>query len=364
MRRTAWAVFFFSLILGCGSSGDATDAGADTAGPPPACSSDLATTDQACGSLSWTTSSTLSSKRNHHVTLVTRAQDGSAFLVVVAGGDGGMGSKSVEIAPIAADGSLGAFAPGPDYGLPVGGLTGVNANGVLVGAGGNEPLGNVDAVFTSVVQPDGSLAPWKAQTTMNEARMHPASFAIGSRVWVLGGFNAIVQKDAIFADVAPDGTIAAWNPAGDLPGPLSHFSVAYARGFVYVTGGLDKLPTTNPPPKKDVWRGAVEPDGTLDDWTAMTPMPVGICTHASFVYGGWLYVAGGIDAKPSELAAVRRAPIQDDGTLGDWETAASLPLARAHVHQLPVVGTHVYSVAGATDFSLNSTNAVFVGSFL
>ena len=110
-------------------------------------------------------------------------------------------------------------------------------------------------------------------------------------------------------------------------------------------------------------RGTVEPDGTIDQWTQLTPMPSGVCTHASFVYGGWLYVVGGID-DTADIATVRRAQLADDGTLGSWETAASLPQARGHVHQLPIENDRVYSVSGATDLSLNSTTAVFVGSFL
>jgi hypothetical protein len=349
MRRLLLLSFF---ALGCGSPSvqPTQDAGPDV--------------DPQTGTLGWATSDTQSRPRNHHMTYVVHAQDGSAFLVATAGVNGGSLMNNTDIAPIAKDGTVGAFTAGPHYGTFVGGLTGANVNGVLVGAGGNMGASLTDMVFTSVVQPDGSLADWQKQAPMNETRMHAASFALGTRIWIMGGFNeATALDDIIFADVGADGTIASWASGGKLDGARTHMAVSYANGFVWLTGGLNTLPTVSSPTLKTVWRGSVEPDGTIDQWTQMTPMPSGICTHSSFVYGGWLYIVGGID-DTAQSAVVRRAHLEDDGTLSSWETAATLPQARGHVHQLPIENDRVYSVSGAIDFSLNSTNAIFVGSFL
>jgi hypothetical protein len=348
MRRLL--LLFFAL--GCGSP---------AAQPIPDAGPDV---DTQSGTLAWATSDTPSRPRNHHLTYIVHAQDGSAFLVATAGVNGGTIMNNTDIAPIAKDGTVGTFSAGPHYGTFVGGLTGANVNGVLVGAGGNMGASLTDMVFTSVVQPDGSLADWQKQAPMNEQRMHAASFTIGTRIWIMGGFNdTSALDDIIFADVGADGTIASWSPGGKLDRARTHFAVSFANGFAWITGGLNTLPTVSSPTAKDVWRGSVEPDGTIDQWTQMTPMPSGICTHSTFVYGGWLYVVGGIDDK-ADSAVVRRAHLEDDGTLGSWETAATLPQARGHVHQLPIENDRVYSVSGAIDFSLNSTNAIFVGSFL
>jgi hypothetical protein len=91
----------------------------------------------------------------------------------------------------------------------------------------------------------------------------------------------------------------------------------------------------------------------------------GLATHASFFYGGYLYVAGGIsDANGlTEEKRVWRSPLDADHQLGAWESAAPLPVARGHVHQLPMIGNRVYSVAGALDLDLNSSEAIDVGIF-
>ena len=347
MRR----LLLLCFALGCSSPG---------AQPIPDAGPDV---DPQTGTLQWATSDTPSRPRNHHMTYLVHAQDGSAFLVAVAGVNGGTIMNNTDIAPIAKDGTIGAFTAGPHYGTFVGGLTGANVNGVLVGAGGNMGASLTDMVFTSVVQPDGSLADWQKQAPMNVQRMHAASFSVDSRIWIMGGFSDVAHDDVIFADVGADGTITKWNDGGKLPRALTHFAVSYANGFAYLTGGIGTLPTIPSPTLVTVYRGNVEADGTIDQWTQMKPMPAGICTHSSFVYGGWLYVVGGID-DAGDVATVRRAHLEDDGSLSAWETAASLPQARGHVHQLPIENDRVYSVSGATDFSLNSTNAVFVGSFL
>jgi hypothetical protein len=43
--------------------------------------------------------------------------------------------------------------------------------------------------------------------------------------------------------------------------------------------------------------------------------------------------------------------------------AKPLLIARGHVHQFPLFKAHVYSVAGAIDFNLTSTDEIDVGSF-
>jgi hypothetical protein len=136
-----------------------------------------------------------------------------------------------------------------------------------------------------------------------------------------------------------------------------------ADGYVFLAGGLHGDPLSGAAPLvEDVMRARIADDGTLLEWTAQPKLPQGVATHASFVYGGHLYLAGGIDDLGGVIDDVRLAPISDHA-LGKWGIAATLPVARAHVHQLPVVGGHVYSVAGAIDGTLDSTDVVAVGAF-
>jgi hypothetical protein len=353
---------------GMGDDANAADAAPDTGSS--ACASEQATPDQPCGTLSWATASAQSRLRNHHIALPVTSSTGQTSLVVLGGVNGIAILSFVDVAPIQADGSLGAFTSGPALPLALGGATGEAVHGVVVIAGGQSRTGFSKIVNTSVVQGDGTLAAWKAQASLPEPKMHAASFATGSRMFILGGFSydagtqsSTIYDDVIAGDVAADGTVASWTQVGKMPQAWTHMAVSQAAGYVYVAGGLHGDPYNNAPVVGDVERAHIAADGTLGEWTAMPKLPVPLATHSSFVYGGWLYEVGGIDDVPEQVKQVWRAPIQPDHSLGKWEAAASMPLGRGHVHKLPIVNDRVYSISGAIDFNLNSTPDIFIGSF-
>lgn len=316
-----------------------------------------------CGTLEWATSATASRLRNHHFTFVAETNVGN-FLYELGGVNGATILKSGDRAPLAADGSLGAWSGVNPLPVATGGMTGAVISGRVLIAGGTV-VGNIitDLAYAAEIFSDGSLGNWAAAGSVGHPRMHPGSFVVGNRIYVLGGFNdPDVWDDVVSATVGTDGTVSAWKSAGQLPGKLSHMSVSYVDGYVFLTGGLTASAFENPDLLNNVWRGHVGADGTVGDWVAMPPLPVALGTHASFFYGGHLYAGGGINATEHEKR-FWRAPIGSDHALGPWELAAALPEARGHVHQLPILGNHVYSVAGAVDYGLNSTSKVVVGTF-
>jgi N-acetylneuraminic acid mutarotase len=246
--------------------------------------------------------------------------------------------------------------------VPLGGIVGGVVGKVIVFAGGTDPRLNVsDQAYSSVVGDDGHLSAWKSAGSVLQPRMHGAAFTDQDTIYVMGGFrDPDVWDDVVKATVSPDGTVSPWTPAGKLPGKRSHMSVTFVDGYVYMTGGLDSSAFRNPPVLTDVERGHLV-NGTLGEWTKMPDLPVELATHSSFFYGGYVYVAGGIDDVNQENG-VWRAPVNADHSLGAWAKAPVLPIARGHVHHLPILGTHVYSVAGAIDFDLDSTDQIDIGT--
>jgi hypothetical protein len=312
-----------------------------------------------CGALAWTMSPVASRPRNHHVTVLHQSTAG-AFLHVLGGLDMGTSLGDVDRVEVLADGSLGTFVPEPRLPLGVGGHVGAIANGTIVVAGGMLS----DRSWSARLQPDGSLVTWVAGGSVLKRRMHGGAIARKNSMCVMGGFDTGgVWDDIVCTSVNDDGTLAPWAPAGTLPGPRSHFSVELVDGYVYVVGGFDTPANKNPPNLKTVSMAALADDGGFGPWTAMPDLPIGKAAHASFYYGGYLYVAGGLSDALLPEDTVFRAPIAVDHTLGPWEPAASLPIARGHVHQLPVKGDHVYSIAGAIDSTLDSTAEIDIASF-
>ena len=343
-----------------------SDAGDDSAGEDSTDASSC-NGDAACETLSWSASPVISRKRNHHAIVLAQTAAGP-FLYTLGGYDGSSGVlPNVDRVPIQSDGSLGAWVADEALTVPVAGHIGEVVSNVIVVAGGTMASQAVtDSAYSAVIGSDGSLGAWTAAGSVGHPRMHAGSFVNGNTIYVMGGFqDPNVWDDAVMATVQPDGTVSAWTSAGMLPGPMSHFSVSFVDGYVYLAGGLAMSAFDNPPDLAAVWRASLATDGTLTGWTAMTPLSVANAVHGSFVHGGYLYVAGGVTGTATAVIEDRvwRAPIAADHTLGAWQDAPKLPVARAHVHKLPVFQGLVYSIAGAIDFSLDSTSEIDIGSF-
>jgi hypothetical protein len=341
------------------------DAGVDAA-PTDAgigCDNPLATPQMACGSVSWAKSAVGTRPRNHHLSSLALT-DAGVFLYVAGGANAGTLYVNVDRAQINVDGSLGAFVSDTPLPLSIGGMTGGVLGNLLVTAGGQGPTGaNLSRSYFAAIQADGSLGAWQSGPDTGQKRMHPGGFVRGDTMYVMGGFNdPSVWDDIVKANVYPNSTLSGWTPAGKLPGPRSHMGVSVSGDYVYMTGGLEQSAFGNPPCLKDVTRGRVTESGDVGEWVPMTPLPVALATHGSFLYGGYLYVAGGINDTAVEKR-VWRAAIVADHSLGAWEEAVPLPTPRAHVHNLPVFGTHLYSIAGAIDEYLDSTGDIQVGTF-
>lgn len=347
-----------------GSHADAAkDVTAEAGFDAAVCTSPDASTSLSCGTLAFAASPVTSRPRNHHVTLLANTGAGP-MLYAIGGFDGQTGDyANVDRVPLAQDGSLGTWVSDTPIPFPTGGMVGEVVTGTVVVAGGTGITEVYDQAYSAVIQSDGSLSAWQSAGTVGEPRMHAASIVQGSTMWVLGGFdNQSVWSDIVSAKVT-NGTVAAWAPAGQLPGPMSHFTATLVGDYVYLTGGLSQSAFNNPPELTNTWRGQIQTDGTLGGWTAMLPLPVGEATHAAFYYGGYLNVCGGINNVPAQEDRCWQSPIGPDHSLGTFEEISSLPIARGHVHQMPIFGTHVYSIAGAIDFNLDSTTEIDVGVF-
>jgi hypothetical protein len=343
------------------------DAGVDSGMPEDAgldCTSASTGPDTPCGTLSWAESPTMTRPRNHHMSVLAEV-DAGAFLYIMGGVNGRLVYDFVDRAKLSDDGAVGAIETLPQN-LPsqVGGATAAMLHDLIVVAGGNEPYGITDHSSFARVNADGSLSAFSQNGGVGHPRMHPGSVVHGDFVYVMGGFrDPDVWDDVVKAQWYPNSTLSPWNAGGTLQGKRSHMAVTAVGDYVYLTGGLEQSADINPPELKSAFRGHFDADGNLGEWVAMPDLPTPLATHSSAFYGGYLYVMGGINDVPAQVKQVWRSAIGADHALGAWEEVASLPVARGHVHNLPIFKNHIYSIAGALDFSLNSTGAIQIGTF-
>ncbi len=293
------------------------------------------------------------------MTWVTDQGPGAAFLYVAGGSDSSSNAiADVQRAAINADGSLGAWQEIDPLPAATIAASVIVTHGEVILTGGY----GTERTWISTIQPDGSMGSWVAGPFLTGPWFHATGVAFQDFAYVIGGFNNGTETDQIArATVAADGTLGPWQAVATLPYGLSHHASVTVGSKVYVLGGESQ----NGVPRADVLSAVLGNDGSIGAWNTEPPLPYAVETHATFVHDGSIYIAGGIDGDMNSRATIVRAPLGSDGAIGGWfvDTASALPHARSHVHQMPIRGAFIYSVAGAPTGFPSTAAETDIGSF-
>jgi hypothetical protein len=193
----------------------------------------------------------------------------------------------------------------------------------------------------------------------------------GNLVYVTGGADGTLTPNATVAYSGVDGSgnFSAYTTETSLPAarafhgaaaatPFNAFIDTLVAGYLYVIGGIDDTGTAT----KTVYKASVARDRSVDSWTTTTALPTPLHSMGVTVFRSWLYIAGGATTGDVPRQEVYRARIGEDGSLGVWESQASLPYARAYAPLVQVAGV-LYSLGGETgivppgDNSLTTTRS-------
>lgn len=321
----------------------------------------------------WSDGPALAAPRDHHAVFAVAGR-GTSWLYVAGGTDYRQFFDGVVRAPIRPDGALGPWEDAGRLPAALGGSSIAVAGGFAVLTGGQvaadgnmRALRRVADVAVAPIGADGRLGAWRAGPALPVARFHHPAVHHGGMVYVVGGQGERVSEAGVFgARMGADGTLGAWTALTPLPRPRSHHAALVHDGHLYVVGGLDGDPAGHLAVYTDVLRAPIQADGTLGEWRIASRMPHSYATHAAFVHGGALWVLGGVEDNQRFVNHVWRAAFGANGALGRWEEVdPGLPLARGHVHETPVVGGRVYSVGGriipAAQGASTVTGAAHVG---
>lgn len=340
----------------------AQDANARVTGASPAAAVPAAPA--ASAPIRWTPGSAFPVALDHHVTFITSGTKGD-FLHVIGGNDGGRISSSAWQATIAKDGSIGAWEK--EQALPAAraGMAFATDGRWAVIAGGKATVQDVSQdVYIASIWGDGRLGAWKATPFgLPAKRFHTGAVIANGYVYVIGGNDGTNATSSVYrAKIGRGGEVSAWTTLDSLPGPRSHQAAFVYDNAIYLVAGMAGNPMGDAKPLGDVLRATINKDGSLGTWQAISQLDAAFATHAAVVHDGYLYVIGGVEDNKTMSDRVLRAPLQKDGSLGTWEsTSATLPAPRAHVHQVPVLRDHLYSVGGSR--SGKSLDDVVVGKF-
>lgn len=332
--------------------------------PAPAAGSDLQAGGQGYEAtvIRWSVGPELPSPRDHHAVFLTESGDG-AYLYVAGGNDYSAVFADVWRAAIAADGSVSAWdslrpLPGARAGASV-----AVAPRALVMTGGKGPdRQNTTETLVATVDGDGDLGEWRVGPPLPAPRFHHTSLYARGMVYVIGGLETDVSADGVFgARLTPEGRLGPWAELTSLPEPRSHHASIVHADYIYVVSGQSGHPAREPAPLPNVIRAEIRPDSTLGDWREISRLPHNYATHSALAHGGYVYVLGGVEDNREFVDKVLRAQLDEAGGLGGWELVAEpLPAPRAHVHHTPVFRNRIYSVGGSNRRRV--TGALHVGA--
>jgi N-acetylneuraminic acid mutarotase len=146
-------------------------------------------------------------------------------------------------------------------------------------------IGGTGAGGTPVLQVerfDGNR--WSDETTLpGEGLNAPAAVAIGSRIYVIGGFKTVTNvptTEVLVYDLASH----IWSNAAPLPAPRGGHAAALLGGKIHVVGGGNSQSTLV---------DHSEFDPTNNTWIARAPLPRSEGSPAAVSFNGKLYAIGG-----------------------------------------------------------------------
>jgi N-acetylneuraminic acid mutarotase len=194
----------------------------------------------------------------------------------------------------------------------------VVAGGAILAIGGT---GRTGAPVRSVERFDGRR--WRPETQLPVAGglNATAAAAIGSKVYVIGGFEGTGNTPTALVHVY-DSTTRTWSQAAPLPSPRGGHAAVVLAGRIHVLGGGNSVSTLA---AHSVY------DPKTDRWTAAAPLERAKGSTAAVVLGGRIYAIGG----RSGFSDFGDVEIYDPST-DRWSRGPSIPprgAAGAAVHR-------------------------------
>jgi len=287
----------------------------------------------------WTATTSFPTARLAHTSVAY-----NGYMYVVGGYGASAPLSDVQYAPIAANGTLGAWTATTSFTTARNAHTTVVYNGYMYVMGGlNATPAALNDTQYAPIAANGTLGAWTATTSFTTARAAATSVVYNGYVYMIGGKNTAgtAFSDTQYAAIAANGTIGAWTATTSFTNARSyHTSVVY-NGYVYIIGGYTGSANLN-----DTQYATLNANGTIGAWAATTSFTTGRYGHTSVAYNGYVYVMGGYNGT-AFLNDTQYATLNANGTIGAWSTAASFTTSR-YFHASVVYNGYVYIIGGYT----------------
>lgn len=271
------------------------------------------------------------------------------FLYVFGGLNGSTYVRTVERAPILGDGSIGPFAEQPALELSSPrqrAATLVTADGVYLLGGyyAGVPLSDI---LRARVKPNGDLEPFATSTAaLSSTRYKHAAFVTGNRVYVVGaGPNGRELEQASLIGQTTFDPAAFTDAQIPLPAERANACAAVVGDALLVVGGRGPVMSGGgAPATRTVYRAPIGADGTVGAFADTGVSLVNAHEAAGCaVVGDKLHVIAGDGGGTVETATID----EDRGTVGPFAVATGVPVpADRYYSRAIVAGDSLSLVAG------------------
>ena len=202
---------------------------------------------------------------------------------------------------------------------------------------------------------NGETYEWKTTSTLPVNREQLGAVAYNGYVYAIGGDGGVCvcgTGSVYYAPILADGGIGAWVLDSDSPLAVSRHrhSLVIVKGFMYVIGG-----NYSGNAQATVQIAPINADGSLGQFTTTTPLPAARRRHTSWVINDYIFVAGG--SNPG-FDTVYSGHVADNGTVESWNLVSN-PLPGKRYYQGSTLWNNYAYVIGGYDETGASTNTVF-----
>ncbi len=143
----------------------------------------------------------------------------------------------------------------------------------------------------------------------------------------------------------------------DLPHRPQDVGFQAYNNYLYLIGGNASNTFLSASPTTTVLYSELSATGTPLTWTNTQALPLAVLAAGSVQHNGYLYNLGGVDAAENVTTTVVFAKINENGTVGSWQSTTALPSGKAKLGAV-VYNNYLYSLGGITSFSGAGTSSV------
>jgi hypothetical protein len=184
---------------------------------------------------------------------------------------------------------------------------------VYVVSGNIESRGvNIPYIERTDVLPSGEITPW-----VTAGKIKPRDFAClaatANNIYIIGnhpGSTLVTRVPIVNGSLQPEITEKSLSVA-------RYGAQAFIIGnYLYVAGGANN--SLNPSVQTSVERALINSNGSIGDWQAAPPLRIARTGLALFKNANYVWALGGIGATAA-LGSVERAVLAADGSIGSWQ---------------------------------------------